>query len=158
MLYFRQGFRGGNHSPQTFIVELVGGSAGGPPSKDGAHRDDMIFVRYILMNGVVGETREREIRAGEKNFNFVGGGEFLDAIEDFAGLVLGQHSVPTMTESYTDARFPRRALLPRFHRGRGRNQCVQQRDLGSSEILGFGRIHRKRVLPTVPPQDRRDRR
>ena len=41
----------------------------------------------ILMNRVVGETSEREVCAGEKNFDFVGGREFLDAVEDVGGLI-----------------------------------------------------------------------
>ena len=92
MLDFRQGFRGGNHASQTFVVELVRGGASRASGKDSANRDDVVFILHVLMNRVVGETREREVRAGEKNFDFVGGREFLDAVEDVGGLFSSKHS------------------------------------------------------------------
>ena len=71
--------------------KLVGGSAGGAAPKSRADGDGRVFFGNILMNGVVGETSEREAAAGDKDFDFVRGGELADAIEDVGRLVEVQH-------------------------------------------------------------------
>ena len=48
----------------------------------------MVFVRNILMDGIVRETRKRKVAAREKDLSFIGRREFLDAIEDLGGLFL----------------------------------------------------------------------
>ena len=74
---------------KTLIVKLVGESASRASAKDRAHRNDMVFFFYILMNGIVGEARERKSSAGDKHFNFIGRGKISDAVENVAGLVSG---------------------------------------------------------------------
>jgi hypothetical protein len=49
----------------------------------------VIFFFDVLMNDVVGETRQRKASARNENLNFVSGRELLNAIEDVGGAVPG---------------------------------------------------------------------
>ena len=73
MLHFRQCLRRLNNAAQAFIVKFVGGGASRASAKDRADGDDMVFVFYILMNGVIGEARESKAPTGEEYFDFIGG-------------------------------------------------------------------------------------
>ena len=72
MLHLGQAFGRFDHPPQTIIVKLVGGGASRASAEDRAHGDDVIFLRDILMDGVIGKARERKSAAREKNFNLIG--------------------------------------------------------------------------------------
>ena len=73
---------------QTIVVKLVGEGASSASAKDGANGDDMIFFGDILMNDVIREAGKGKTSAGEKDFDFVGGREFPDALERCRRLVL----------------------------------------------------------------------
>ncbi len=49
----------------------------------------MVFVLDILVDGVVGKTREGKPPARKKHLNFVGGREFSDSIEDVGSALPG---------------------------------------------------------------------
>src|SRR5580658_6057674 len=91
MLHLRQSLRRGDHPPQTVVVKLVSRGASGASTKNCAHRDTVVFVRNILMDRVVRETRKRKVAAREKDLSLISRREFLDAIEDLAGLFPSQH-------------------------------------------------------------------
>jgi hypothetical protein len=48
----------------------------------------MILIFYVLMDGVVRKAGEREASAGKQHLDFIGGREFLDAIENVGSFVL----------------------------------------------------------------------
>jgi hypothetical protein len=53
----------------------------------------MVLLGDILMNRVIGESRQREASTGEKHLNGFGRRESFYAIENVAGLFSRQHSV-----------------------------------------------------------------
>ena len=69
MLHLRQRLRRFNHPPQAVVVKLVRGRASRASAKDSSHRDKMVFILNILMDGIVGKARKRKSSAGEKDFD-----------------------------------------------------------------------------------------
>ena len=55
----RQIRRGSNRAPQRFFVRLVRGGARGAAVDDRAHGNAQLLLGDVLMDGVVGEARER---------------------------------------------------------------------------------------------------
>src|SRR5579864_4803349 len=92
MLHPGQALRGLHGTAQTLIVELVRNRTRRPPVEHGAHRDYVVLLRDILMNGVVRESRKRETSSGEKHLNLLGRRKHFYAIKNVAGLFSGQHS------------------------------------------------------------------
>ena len=71
MLHPRQALRRLHHLPQTLIIKLVGVGSRRLSTECSAHRDHMIFLGHILVNGVIGKTSQRKTPAGEKDFHFI---------------------------------------------------------------------------------------
>ena len=93
MLHPGQALRSLHGVTQTLVVELIRNCARRPPVKHGSHGDDVVLLRYILMDRVIGESRKSEASTGEKHLNGVGRRESFYAIENVAGLFSRQHSV-----------------------------------------------------------------
>ena len=83
-------FDGGDHAPQRFVVGLVGGGAGGAAVEHGAHGDGEHLLGDILVNGVVGEARQRVGDGADFDFGFVGVAEFENFLRDAAHLRVGE--------------------------------------------------------------------
>ncbi len=92
MLHFCEGFRGFDYATQTLVVKLVGGGPSRASAEDRTDGDYMVFVLNILVDDVVGKTRESESAARNEHLDLIGGREFSDAIEDVGGLFLCQAS------------------------------------------------------------------
>ena len=71
LLNFRDALRRLYRPLQPFIVKTVRGGAGGLAIKRHTDRRCFIHLRHVLVNGVIGKARKREIDRGEDNFDFV---------------------------------------------------------------------------------------
>ena len=89
MLYSRQTLRREHHLPQTFLVKFVGESSRRFSPKYSAHRDHVILLGHVLVNSVVGEASQRKMSSREEDLDYIPSREFLNALEDVAGLFLG---------------------------------------------------------------------
>jgi len=87
MLYFGQLLRSLDYPPQTLIVELIGGSPRGTPTKHSAYRNAVIFFRNVLVDCVIREAGQRRAAAGKKYLNLIGSGKLRDAVEDVGSVV-----------------------------------------------------------------------
>ena len=88
MLHSRQTFSRPHSLPQTLLVKLVGESSPRLLPKNAAHRNYMILFGHVLMNGVVGETSQSIVAAGEKHLDLIGCRDSLNAVKNVGGLVV----------------------------------------------------------------------
>src|ERR1700733_2602593 len=91
MLHPGQTLRRAHDLPQTFFIKFVGKSSRGFSTKRGPHRDHVILLGDVLMNGVVGEASQRKPSTGEKNFDLTCGRKFPNTAEELARLFSIQH-------------------------------------------------------------------
>ena len=70
-LHLRQLFRSCHNALQTLIVQFVGSSSSRASIKSCPHRDNIILLRYILMDGVVGKSGQRRMPAVDESFHLV---------------------------------------------------------------------------------------
>ena len=76
----RQSGGSGDDAAQRIVVGFVGGGASGAAVEDGAHGDAECLLGDILVDGVVGEARERVGAGVDFDFGLVGIGELQDAL------------------------------------------------------------------------------
>ena len=86
----RQRLRGFDHAPQRIVVGLVGGGARRAAVEDGAHGNGEHLLGDVLVNGVVGEARERVGDHADFDFGFVGVAEFEDSLGDAPHVRVGK--------------------------------------------------------------------
>src|SRR6185437_2135564 len=87
MLDLCQTLGGSYNALEAFVIELISRCASRPSVKYGAQRNAIIFFRNILMNDVVGKTRERGLAAVKNYIDFVGGGIAFQLFKNVCGLV-----------------------------------------------------------------------
>ena len=75
---------GGDDAAQRFVIGLVGGGARRAAVEDGAHGNGERLLGDVLVNGVVGEARERVGAGFDFDFGLVGVGELQDALGEAA--------------------------------------------------------------------------
>src|ERR1051326_2869316 len=92
MLHLGQVLGSLHYLPQALIIKLVGRSSRRLATKSGAHRDRVVRLRDVLMNGVIGKARQRKAPARKKNLYFVRGRDLPDAIKNVASLFFREHS------------------------------------------------------------------
>src|SRR5579872_1993729 len=92
MLHLGQVLRSPHHLPQALIIKLVRRSSRRLATKSSAHRDRVVLLRYVLMNGVIGKARQRKAPARKKDLYFVRGRDLPDAIKNVASLFFREHS------------------------------------------------------------------
>ena len=80
-----------HHLAQTLVVKLVRRSTRRPAAKNRAHRDAVVLLRHILMDGVVGKSRERRTAPIEEALDLIRTRVLLYAGEDVSGLIVSQH-------------------------------------------------------------------
>ena len=91
MLNFGQSFRSLYYSFEAVAVEFVGGGAGGASAERRPHRDGIIFLGYVLMDGVIGKAGEGELAAIDHGFDLIRGRVLFYLLEDIGGFFFGQH-------------------------------------------------------------------
>ena len=74
--------RGGNRPAQRFVIRFVRGGASRAAIDDSPHGNSQSLLGNILMNGVVGEPRERVIGRVNVNFGFVGFAQLENAFRE----------------------------------------------------------------------------
>ena len=99
MLDLGQTLRSLHYSFEALVVELVGGGAGSASAERRPHRNRIIFLGDILMDGVVGKTGQSEFAAIDHGFDLICGRMLFYLIEDFGGFFFGQHSALACAQS-----------------------------------------------------------
>jgi len=87
MLNFGQSFRGFYNAFEAVAVEFVGGGAGRASVERRPHRDRVIFLGYVLMDGVIGKAGQGRMASVDIQLDFIGSRMLLKFGEDLGGFV-----------------------------------------------------------------------
>src|SRR2546428_9764976 len=91
MLHLRQLLRGRHYTLQTLIIKFVSGSSSRAPIKSRPHGNNVILLRHVLMNGVVGKSGQRRMPAVGESFHLVCTRVLFYLPEDVSGFVFVWH-------------------------------------------------------------------